>query len=207
MATVDRPKARPREGSWLDPEGFPWLENGETMDRKTFHERYKQMPEGVKAELIGGIVYIMASPLSNRHARGDAPMIGWLFNYTLVTPGTVVQNNASTFLGEAVEVQPDCALLISQEYGGQTRDGEGDDEYTYGAPELVVEVALSSRSGRPRGETEGLRAGRCPGIHRPRPPGEGDPLVRPRKWAIRAGRTRRGRPVPIPRLPGALDRP
>ena len=73
-------------------------------------------------------------------------MIGLLFNYTATTPGTMVQNNATTILGEESEVQPDFALLIPQEYGGQTRDGEGDDEYTYGAPELVVEVALSSRS-------------------------------------------------------------
>ena len=36
------------------------------MDQKTFHALYLQTPEGFKAELIGGIVYV-ASPVSLRH--------------------------------------------------------------------------------------------------------------------------------------------
>src|SRR5437899_3365498 len=45
---------------------MPPLENGDRLDQKTFHERYEAMPENVKAELIGGVVY-MSSPLKPRH--------------------------------------------------------------------------------------------------------------------------------------------
>ena len=41
----------------------PPFQNGDKMDQKTFHALYEQTPDGFKAELIGGIVY-MASPVS-----------------------------------------------------------------------------------------------------------------------------------------------
>ena len=147
MATVENPEAKTTpDADLLDPEGFPWLENGERMDQKTFHERYPRMPPGFKAELVEGIVYVMPSPLRLRHGRNDFELSGCLFLYKAATPGTAGQNNTTTILGDESEPQPDSALLILQEYGGQSRDGEGDDDYTYGAPELIVEVAYSSRS-------------------------------------------------------------
>lgn len=54
------PESPPKEKSLLDPEGLPWLENGERLDQKTFHERYLQTPKGFQAELIGGIVHVVA---------------------------------------------------------------------------------------------------------------------------------------------------
>lgn len=150
MATVEKlttePKpAAPHEApSLCDPDGFPWLENGECMDQKTFHERYLKTPAGFQAELIGGVVYVMASPLKNQHGRSDARASAWLFFYAMETPGTEVQNNTTTILGETSEPQPDSALLILPEYGGQSRAGT--DDFTYGAPELIVETAFSSRS-------------------------------------------------------------
>lgn len=45
------------------------LENGASMDQPTFHELYKLTPEGFKAELIGGIVYVMASPTKIRKSK------------------------------------------------------------------------------------------------------------------------------------------
>lgn len=145
---IAHPPGRPSrpDPSLFDERGFPWLENGELMDQKSFHERYLRTPEGFKAELIGGGVYIMSSPLRNRHGRSDATTRGWLFNYSLATPGTVVQNNTTVILGDRSEHQPDSALLIRQDHGGRTRDGREDDDYTYGPPELIVEVAFSSRS-------------------------------------------------------------
>ena len=162
MATVERPKpAEPispsaREAQGLcDSDGFPWLENGERMDQKTFHERYTKMPPGFRAELVEGMVYVMPSPPGLRHARNDAELSGCLFLYSAATPGTISQNNATTILGEKSEPQPDSALLIQKEYGGQSRDGQGEGaNFTFGAPELLVEVAFSSRSidlnGKPR---------------------------------------------------------
>lgn len=151
MATVEKPAvpneatSSPREVSILcDPEGFSWLENGERMDQKTFHERYLKTPAGFQAELIGGVVYIMASPLKNDHGRSDARASAWLFFYSMETPGTEAQNNTTTILGRDSEPQPDSTLLILPQYGGQSR--ESSDDFTHGAPELIVETALSSRS-------------------------------------------------------------
>jgi Uma2 family endonuclease len=84
--------------------------------------------------------------LSNDHGRSDSNAIGWLVVYYAATPGTAVQNKTTAILGEKTVPQPDSALLILPEYGGQTRVGGPDDKYTAGAPELIVEVAYSSRS-------------------------------------------------------------
>jgi len=50
------------------PPRLPPLENGDRLDQKSYHERYEAMPEHVRAELIGGIVY-MASPQKMPRAR------------------------------------------------------------------------------------------------------------------------------------------
>jgi hypothetical protein len=144
MATVTQEQAaRP---NLFESHGLPWLENGERMDSETFLERYAQTPPGFKAELIGGIVYVMPPMLSNDHGRSDSNAIGWLVVYRAFTPGTMAQANTTTILGEGNVPQPDSALLILPEYGGQTRAGGPDEKYTAGGPELIVEVAYSSRS-------------------------------------------------------------
>ncbi len=145
MATVSEPAIRTeRHDDFFDEDGLPWLENGERLDQETFHERYKHLPPDFRAELVEGVVYVMPSPLKIKHARGDFSMTGWLYLYGSATPGTRGQSNATTILSDRSEPQPDSALLILAEFGGQSRDGE--DDYTHGAPELVVEVAWSSRS-------------------------------------------------------------
>lgn len=45
---------------------IPPLENGDRLTRDEFERRYATMPDGVKAELIEGIVY-MAAALRARH--------------------------------------------------------------------------------------------------------------------------------------------
>lgn len=84
----------------------------------------------------------MGSPLSKTHADATAQVLGWLATYAAETPGASVGNGASTILDYDNEYQPDAHLLIEPEYGGQTGLTEG--KYIKGAPELVVEVALSS---------------------------------------------------------------
>ncbi len=148
MSTAEHPPKSLAEtepaGSLLDAEGLPWLENGEHLDQATYHERYQQTPPKFRAELIGGRVYLMGSSLRRRHGRGDFSLGGWLFFYCSATPGTVAQSNTSTLLDELSETQPNLALLIRPEFGGQAR--EGDDDFTHGCPELVIETAVSSRS-------------------------------------------------------------
>jgi Uma2 family endonuclease len=119
----------------------PPFENGDRMDQKTFHRLYEQTPQGFKAELIGGIVY-MPSPTSFRHGRPHARVIFWLGTYAESTPGTDYADNMTSILGEESEPQPDALLAILPEYGGQIwLDRRG---YVHGAAELVVEVANSS---------------------------------------------------------------
>ncbi len=122
--------------------GVPLLENGDRMCQAEFHRRYQEYPEGVKFELVGGIVY-MASPLRNLHGTYHQKF-NWVFLlYEEGTPGVETSDNATVILGEESEPQPDATLRILAECGGQSRV---DEEYLSGAPELVAEVAYSSRA-------------------------------------------------------------
>lgn len=134
---------RPRTAEqFTRPKHFvPPFENGDHMDQKTFHRLYLQTPEGFKAELIGGIVY-MPSPTTSRHGRPHARVVYWLSVYSDDTPGTDVLDNTTNILDEESEPQPDASLLIDTECGGQTSENEKG--FVVGAAELVAEVALSS---------------------------------------------------------------
>ena len=128
MSAIDRPKTRA-------------LEAGQRLDRATFHERYKAMPPEIRAELVDGIVY-MPGPVSLDHGKLHATIVYRLKHYGRFTPGVRASCNASVFLDDGGEPQPDVLLGILPEYGGQCRH-EG--KYLGGGPELVVEVANSSR--------------------------------------------------------------
>jgi len=121
----------------------PPLEPGDHLDQKTFHERYEAMPDDVKAELIGGVVY-MAAALRRPHGRSHSWVIHWLCSYEDLTPGVEVYDNATNIMGDASEPQPDACLIILPEKGGQTRFTH--DDYLEGAPELIAEVASSTES-------------------------------------------------------------
>lgn len=120
---------------------LPPLENGERLDQKTFHTRYEAMAEHVRAELIGGIVYL-PSPLKPHRGGMHMRVNHWLVEYRDATPGVEAYDNTTAILGEESEPQPDAYMIIAPEKGGQTR--LNDQEYLEGPPELIVEVALSS---------------------------------------------------------------
>lgn len=119
------------------------LENGEKADQKTFHAWYETAPETLKAELIGGEV-VVSSPAKARH--GDHTLLAntWLGFYMIETPGTRGRDNTTIILDDDTELQPDSALAIEPECGGQTSINE--EGYVVGAPEFVGEVANSSGS-------------------------------------------------------------
>ena len=119
----------------------PPLEAGQRLDRLTFHARYEAMPPETRAELIGGVVY-MPSPLSIDHGDFDCLVSTWLTLYRRATPGVHASSNATVQLDDQGEPQPDVLLRIRPERGGQSRT-EG--KYIGGAPELIVEVAVTSR--------------------------------------------------------------
>src|SRR3954451_13040662 len=94
-----------------DRKTLPPLEAGQRLDRATFHERYEAMPPSTRAELIGGIVY-MPSPSSYDHADENVAALVWVDYYAEHTPGIRPTLNASTFLGDFGEPQPDLSLRI-----------------------------------------------------------------------------------------------
>lgn len=118
------------------------LVEGMRLDQPTFHALYEATPPGFRAELIDGVVRVMSSPVSYFHGRSHRSSIVWLSYYEENTTGVEVLDNASAILGRRSEPQPDAILRILPEYGGQTRNEAG---YIVGAPELVLEVAQSTR--------------------------------------------------------------
>ncbi len=119
------------------------LHNGDHMSQAEFHRIYSEMPEDFRAELIGGIVYV-ASPLKRSHGTPHVFLSTLLGTYALETPGTEPGDNTTLILGEDSEPQPDLYLRVLPEFGGQSTTD--DEDYVVGAPELVVEVANTSRT-------------------------------------------------------------
>ena len=103
------------------------------------------MPENVRAELIGGIVF-MASPVGRLHSKEHGQLVTWIGNYQAATDGTESLATPTVILGDDCEPQPDVVL---RNLNGKTRivlRGEEDTEYIAGPPELVVEASSSSES-------------------------------------------------------------
>lgn len=96
------------------------LQNGDRMSRAESHAACEQTPEGVKAELIEGIVH-SASPLRRNHAVHHVFLSTWLGIYWSQTPGVELGDLCSLILIGDSEPQPDCYLRILPESGGQTR--------------------------------------------------------------------------------------
>lgn len=147
---IQRPR-RPSRGAPVPP-----LVNGDHLKQPEFHRRYEAMPEGFKAELIGGIVYV-ASPMRNPHGRHTILLGALLGHYEAATPGVEGADGVTVILGDASEPQPDLCLRILPEHGGRSKEDE--DEYLTGPPELVIEVAHSTEAIDLRGKLADYRAG------------------------------------------------
>lgn len=118
----------------------PPLRDGDQLTSDEFLRRWEAMPGLKHAELIDGIVH-MPSPVSRPHSDVQAYLATWLGIYAIRTPGCCPGLEGTWLMGERNVPQPDNTLRILPEYGGQSRD-EG--AYSAGAPELVVEVAVST---------------------------------------------------------------
>lgn len=119
------------------------LQNGDRMSREEFHRLYEQTPEGFKAELIGGIVYV-ASPLHPAQGKPHLHLGAVVAAYEAQTPGVDASDNTTILLGSAAEPQPDLYVRILPDYGGQSTTGENG--CVIGAPELIIEIANTSRA-------------------------------------------------------------
>lgn len=124
-------------------EAIPALEQGDRLTRIEFERRYEAMRHLKKAELIEGRVY-MSSPVKPPHGRPHARMTGWLLVYEAATPGVASSANTTVRFDEDNEPQPDVLLAIEPSYGGQSY--VDDDGYLSGSPELLIEIASTSKN-------------------------------------------------------------
>lgn len=118
------------------------LRHGERLTQPTFHRRYEAMPADVRAELVGGIVYLMSSPVGKAHSWLHGECSNWLMQFKVTSPALQMLDNATVILSSTGEPQPDLCLRILEEYGGSSRETETG--YIAGPPELILEVSVSS---------------------------------------------------------------
>ena len=126
----------------VPPVASPPLVAGQRLDSVTFHERYERMPPNTRAELIGGVVY-MPSPLSLAHGDVNAPIVTWLSitkggrpasgRRSIRRPGwtTWGSRNPTARSGSSPNAAAGRRPIAS---------------ISLGPPELVVEIARSSRA-------------------------------------------------------------
>lgn len=118
------------------------LRNGQRMSQPEFHRRYLACPEGIKAELVGGIVY-MASPLHLPHATHHLELGAVFCLYKAATPGVEGCDNGTIILSDDTEVQADLTLRRLPEWGGRSRTTK--ENYMAGGPELLAEISHRTR--------------------------------------------------------------
>jgi hypothetical protein len=121
---------------------LPQLRSGDELSLDEYLERYEAMPEGTRAELIDGVVFMSAAALHAPHASFHAWLLGLLTNYALETPGCQPLIGPTLILGPKGAPEPDAALRLIPEAGGRSRLRR--EKILSGPIELVAEVADSS---------------------------------------------------------------
>jgi Uma2 family endonuclease len=119
----------------------PLLENGDVMDAAEFRRRYEASKDLEHVELIEGVVY-MPSPIKfRRHSRPQTLGLGWLLGYEDLHPDDVIVFSPGTvWLDDKNAPEPDLMLCRV------TPDLYTEDDYLGKVPELIMEIASSSRS-------------------------------------------------------------
>lgn len=119
----------------------PPLHDGDCLDSVEFIRRWEALPDLKHAELLGGMVH-MPSPVSSPHSLYHFALSGWLSFYKAHTPGCEGGLEGTWLMSKDDVPQPDLALWLLPELGGKA---QVDGKYPTGAPELIVEVAASSK--------------------------------------------------------------
>jgi hypothetical protein len=118
------------------------LAPGDRMELEEFLERWEQEPGLKFAELIDGVVY-MPSPVSVPHMDSDG-LAQSIFGYYRLRSGICKNRPNGTWVMLGSAPQPDLALSLNPEYGGQMRLTPRN--LASGIPDLIVEICRSSRS-------------------------------------------------------------
>jgi len=136
---------------------IPPLRDGDRLTLREFMRRYEASPEGTRAELLRGVVYLNSSPVRNgtaldhtmppiaggHHARPQSALNGWLYTYAVHTVGVESFSPVTTELPHSESAtEPDLMLRIQAVAGGATTMDEHG--YVIGSPELVAEIANTS---------------------------------------------------------------
>jgi Uma2 family endonuclease len=135
-----------RKGTSWQPRhrrGASSLLNGDHLTVPEFERRYESELDGLRAELIEGIV-VMSPPIGSDHGKANSLLDRLLGHYAASAPCLAAAVNASVRLDGINEYQPDVILWI--ESGTMARTRIGSKGLLEGRPELVVEIALSSRA-------------------------------------------------------------
>ena len=124
----------------LIPIGPLLFESGDRLSRDEFLERWERTPALKKAELIDGVVYL-PSPVSLTHGDYDGLSQLVLNTFSARTPACKFLPNTTWLMLESAS-QPDSSLFWLPPSGEikTTKD------LATGSPDLVVEIAVSSRS-------------------------------------------------------------
>lgn len=138
-------------------DAIPPLRDGDRLTQREFFRRYEAAPEGTRAELLRGVVYLrrwvisngngerhVMPPISSGHHSEPSGEVYWfLRNYALFTTGVRAGTPVTVKFDSPVDSsEPDSLLRILPEYGGACAVGA--DDYVHGPPELIAEIANTS---------------------------------------------------------------
>jgi Uma2 family endonuclease len=118
------------------------FEAGDRMCREEFLARWEDAPDLKLAELIDGVVYL-PSPVSVEHGNKEVLLVLWAATYASRVAKVQPLSNTTWMMEKESVPQPDVALRIRPEFGGQSRNV---DKFAGGAPEFAAEVTPSTRS-------------------------------------------------------------
>jgi Uma2 family endonuclease len=122
----------------------PPLQAGDHLSASEFLRRYEAVGDGVQAELINGVVYIILPAHFEAHGRPDSIIAMWLSHYAAMNPSVEHATAPTVKLSRLDVPQPDNLLFLKPEAGGNCRITP--DDYLVGAPEFVAELSATSAS-------------------------------------------------------------